>query len=93
MENEIFELSAEAEWTSPDGSVSIAVVSHYDKDGNEKFSICLASDNGDATVIAEFAPNVSYEVIVSFIVFLQITEPTISQRLKMMLDGSLTEGK
>lgn len=92
MENETTELTAEAEWTSPDGSLSLAIVSHYDADNNERYAICLASEEG-ATVVAEFVPNMNYETIVSIIVFMVSTEPTVSARLRMMLDGTLTEGK
>lgn len=86
------ELVAETEWTSPDGTLSIAIVSNHDADNKERFYLCLATDD-NATVIAEFTENVDYNVIASVTVFIASTQPTISPRMRAMLDGPLTEGK
>lgn len=79
MENEET-MFTEVEWSAPDGSVSVSIVSQ-----GERYGIALtAGDNH--SFVAEFSPNVTFEVLVSIVVLLQISgDPKISDRFHKML--------
>jgi len=88
MENEET-MFTEVEWSAPDSSVSVSIVSQ-----GERYGMALtAGDNH--SFIAEFAPTVTFEVLVSIVVLLQISgDPKISDRFHEMLqqehDGTKT---
>jgi len=70
----------EVEWSAPDGSVSVSIVSQ-----GERYGMALTAGEHHSFV-AEFAPTVSFEVLVSIVVLLQISgDPKISDRFHKML--------
>ncbi len=70
----------EVEWSAPDGSVSVAIVSQ-----GERYGMALTAGEHHSFV-AEFSPNVSFEVLVSIVVLLQISgDPKISDLFHKML--------
>lgn len=84
-EHQETEYYAEVQWVAPDQSVMVEVVSFHDENNSERYALVTSTPEA-SVVLAQFHPSVTYDVLASVIVLLQVdSSPRISDRLNALL--------